>query len=101
MYTFIYQILLYPFLRNIAVKMLCNFPNMEHIKSKHRNRLTDETLSHIYFVFSLPKQKLISVRHHQQSRVLKTHIKQVVVTCSNGVIFTNTFLKIKFTLNKY
>uniref|UniRef100_A0A2H8TM48 SCAN domain-containing protein 3 n=2 Tax=Melanaphis sacchari TaxID=742174 RepID=A0A2H8TM48_9HEMI len=52
----------YPLLREFALKMLsmfgttyiceCTFSNMKHIKSKHRNRLTDETLSHLLRVSS-------------------------------------------------
>jgi len=30
----------------------CTFSNMKHIKLKHRNRLTDETLSHLLRVSS-------------------------------------------------
>ncbi|KAE9522594.1 hypothetical protein AGLY_017016 [Aphis glycines] len=47
----------YPILRNFALKMLsmfgttyiceCTFSNLKHIKSKERNRLTDETLGHL------------------------------------------------------
>ncbi|KAL4125892.1 hypothetical protein QTP88_010129 [Uroleucon formosanum] len=47
----------YPILRDFALKMLsmfgttyiceCTFSNLKHIKSKERNRLTDETLGHL------------------------------------------------------
>ena len=52
----------YPLLREFALKTLsmfgttyiceCTFSNMKHIKSKQRNRLNDETLSHLLRVSS-------------------------------------------------
>ncbi|XP_025412100.1 general transcription factor II-I repeat domain-containing protein 2-like [Sipha flava] len=53
----------YPILRDFALKMFsmfgttyiceCTFSNLKHIKSKERNRLTDETLGHLLRVSTI------------------------------------------------
>jgi len=72
----------YPLLRELALKILsmfgttyiceCIFSNMKHIKSKQRNRLTNETLSHLLRVFTSETEVdfaalLLAITHPQKS----------------------------------